>query len=33
MLAKPTFRSRYAHTLTEQSEIPMDTVASKLCLI
>ena len=29
-LAKPTFRSRYAHTplVTEQSEGPMDTVAS-----
>ena len=29
-LAKPTFRSRYAHTLfvTEQSEGPMDTVVS-----
>ena len=33
-LAKPTFRSRYAHTpfgsVTEQSEGPMDTVASTL---
>ena len=33
-LAKPTFRSRYAHTPfgseTEQSEGPMDTVASVL---
>ena len=30
-LAKPTFRSRYAHTpFTEQSEGPMDTVASNL---
>ena len=30
-LAKPTFRSRYAHTpFTEQSEGPMDTVASNV---
>ena len=31
-VAKPTFRSRYAHTpfVTEQSEGPMDTVASTL---
>ena len=31
-LAKPIFRSRYAHTpfVTEQSEGPMDTVASKM---
>ena len=32
-LAKPTFRSRYAHTpFTEQSEGPMDTVSSNLTL-
>ena len=30
-LAKPTFRSRYAHTpITEQSEGQMDTVASTI---
>ena len=31
-LAKPTFRSRYAHTpvVTEQSEGPIDTIASNL---
>ena len=33
-LAKPTIRSRYAHTLlvTEQGEGPMDTVASTIRL-
>ena len=30
-LAKPTFRFRYAHMVTEQSEGPMDTAASKGC--
>ena len=33
-LAKPTFRSHYAHTpFTEQSEGPMDTVASMTLLV